>query len=369
MTAQSRPLAAQPCTQPVCIPVRTLQTTLHSYGYDALMLKTKARTVHAPVEVLDAVTGTEVDLLTVSARGGALALTDHSTAEHVAVAFLAGYNGHTRTAYGRDLRDYFQWCTAWQLDPLAATRAHVDAYARELAEVRGLAPSTVARRLVSIAGLYRYAVAEEVLTRSPVSHVRRPRVGEDTTSTGLDKHEAAALLSAAAASSPRDEALVALLVFNGLRVSEVTGATVPDVSSERGHRVLRVTRKGGKRATVPLAPRVAAALEVYLDGRTDGALFLSRTGKPLDRTAVWRVVRRLAVQAVPDKATTLHPHDLRHTFVTLALDAGVSLRHVQDAAGHADPRTTRRYDRARNNLDQHATYALAAFLPAPDGAS
>jgi integrase len=61
-------------------------------------------------------------------------------------------------------------------------------------------------------------------------------------------------------------------------------------------------------------------------------------------------------------ADRLNPHSLRHTFVTTALDAGVPLRDVQDAAGHADPRTTRRYDRARHNLDRHATYTVTTFL-------
>jgi site-specific recombinase XerD len=82
----------------------------------------------------------------------------------------------------------------------------------------------------------------------------------------------------------------------------------------------------------------------------------------MDRHAVWRLLRRLAATAVPDKAGSLHPHDLRHAFVTLALDTGASLRDVQDAAGHADPRTTRRYDRARHNLDRHPTYALAGLV-------
>ena len=82
----------------------------------------------------------------------------------------------------------------------------------------------------------------------------------------------------------------------------------------------------------------------------------------MDRVAAWRLVRKLARRAVPAKANSLHPHDLRHAFVTLSLDAGASLRDVQDAAGHADPRTTRRYDRARNNLDKHPTYALAGLV-------
>ena len=75
-----------------------------------------------------------------------------------------------------------------------------------------------------------------------------------------------------------------------------------------------------------------------------------------------RLLRRLARRAVPAKADSLHPHDLRRAFVTLSLDAGPSMRDVQYYAGHADPRTTRRYDRARHNLDRHPTYALAGLV-------
>ena len=73
-----------------------------------------------------------------------------------------------------------------------------------------------------------------------------------------------------------------------------------------------------------------------------------------------RVVRRLAKHAGIDKV--ISPHSLRHSFITAALDAGVSLRDVQEAASHADPRTTMRYDRARRSLDRHATYIVATFV-------
>ncbi len=71
-------------------------------------------------------------------------------------------------------------------------------------------------------------------------------------------------------------------------------------------------------------------------------------------------MKRIAKRA--DIAKPIGPHTLRHAFITAALDAGVPLRHVREAASHADPRTTMRYDRARASLDRHATYIVAADL-------
>jgi site-specific recombinase XerD len=284
------------------------------------------------------------------------------TIDALAAAFLLAHEGATRAAYARDLRSWFVWCAAHDLNPLAAQRAHVDAYARTLAEVEGRSPATVARNLSTLAGFYKYAVGEDVIARNPVANVRRPKVGADTVSTGLDKDELTALIRSATDDSPRSLALVLLLGLNGLRISEALGGDVTDLSSERGHRVLRIKRKGGKTATVPLAPRTAEAVETYVGNRTTGPLFVTATGARWHRSEAWRTLRRLAKRAVPEKEATIHPHDLRHAFVTLSLDAGASLRDVQDAAGHADPRTTRRYDRARHNLDRHPTYALAGLV-------
>lgn len=289
------------------------------------------------------------------------------TIQAVTAAFLLAHEGATRAAYGRDLRSWFSWCRAHEVDPMQAQRAHVDAYARTLAEVpdehgRTRSPATVARHLSTLSGFYRYAVAEDVVARNPVANVKRPKVGTHTVSTGLDKDELSALIKAAEADGPRSHALVLLLGLNGLRVSEALGTDVTDLANERGHRVLRVRRKGGKTATVPLAPRTAEAVDTYVGDRTEGPLFVTKNGVRWHRSEAWRTLRRLAKVAVPDKAVSLHPHDLRHAFVTLSLDAGASLRDVQDAAGHADPRTTRRYDRARHNLDKHPTYGLASLV-------
>ena len=280
--------------------------------------------------------------------------------DEVAVGFLLGYDkAHTRSAYQSDLRCFASWCSQIGIDPLVVQRAHLDGYARSL-EAEGLASSSVARRLSVMSGLFRYAYEEGYITRDPAAHVRRPRVGDDSPTLGLDLEEARRILDAAETAGPRDHVLVCLLLLNGLRVSEVCTAKVTDLSSERGHRVLTVARKGGRRDLVPLAPRTLAAVEEHLEERTDGFLVLANDDGPLNRFQATRAIRRLTRAA--DITKHMSPHSLRHTAVTLALDAGVPLRDVQDMAGHADPRTTRRYDRARNSLDRHATYTLASYL-------
>ncbi|HYB48777.1 MAG TPA: tyrosine-type recombinase/integrase [Streptosporangiaceae bacterium] len=118
--------------------------------------------------------------------------------------------------------------------------------------------------------------------------------------------------------------------------------------------------QGGKVVTIPLAPRTARAIDLALGERTGGPVFLAADGRRLDRHGAGRIVRKVARRAGITKAVT--PHTLRHAFITAALDAGVPPRDVQEAASHADPRTTMRYDRTRGSLDRHATYIVAAYV-------
>ena len=154
----------------------------------------------------------------------------------------------------------------------------------------------------------------------------------------LDRNELGALLVAAGLGSPCEHALISLLALNGLRVSEATGADIEHLGLDRGHRTLTITRKGGKVVTIPLAPRTARAIDLAIGERTAGPVFLAADGRRLDRHGAGRIVRKTARRAAIAKAVT--PHTLRHAFITAALDAGVPLRDVQEAASHADPRTS-----------------------------
>ena len=271
-------------------------------------------------------------------------------AERLALAgFLAGYRGLTREAYTLDLRQFSGWCRSRSLPLFSVRRADIETFAREM-EAKGCARATITRRLCTIAGFYRYAVEEELLDHSPAAHVRRPRLDYESHATALDRNELGALLVAAGLGPPAEHALISLLALNGLRVSEATGADIEHLGLERGHRTL----------TIPLAPRTAPAIDLAVGERTEGPLFTAGDGRRLDRHGAARIVRRVTCRA--GIAKHVGPHTLRHAFITAALDAGVPLRDVQEAASHADPRTTMRYDRARTSLDRHATYIVATYI-------
>jgi integrase len=155
-------------------------------------------------------------------------------------------------------------------------------------------------------------------------------VNYESHAAALDRNEVGALLVAAGLGPAAEHALVSLLALNGLRVSEATGADIEHLGLERGHRTLVITRKGGKVVTIPLAPRTARAIDLAIGERASGPLFLAADGRRLDRHGAARVVRRVTRRAGVSKQVS--PHTLRHAFITAALDAGVSLRDVQEAA-------------------------------------
>jgi integrase/recombinase XerD len=277
-------------------------------------------------------------------------------------AYLARFKGSSREHTESDLRCYLAWCAEGSLDPLAAKRPHLELYIRWMQEIRRFRPSTVARRFSVAAGFYRTCALDGIIEHSPAEHVRRPAVSAESPTLGFTHLQFEALLTAARQSPSRwDFALVAMFGLLGLRIFEATGADIADLGEEHGHRVLRVCGKGTKIVLVPLPPAVCRAIDQATGSRTRGPILLNRRGTRMDRHAATRRLHQLA-ETAGIRITRAHPHMLRHTFVTTMLDAGVDLRDVQIAARHADPRTTMRYDRARQNLDRHPNYILAAYM-------
>lgn len=280
-------------------------------------------------------------------------------AETLAGAFLAGYSGRTRQSYATDLRLWFRFWQSYSLDLFTIKRSHIELFAREM-EASGRAPATIARRLSTVCTWYKFLEAEEYIAKSPGTYVKRPKVSKDSATLGMDRSELGALLHVAERARRSEYALVCLMGLNGLRVSEACGAQIKDLGVHRGHRTLQIVGKGNKPALIPLAPRTCRAIDRAIGSRHEGNIILDTRGLPMARHSAHWVIQKLARRAKISKRIT--PHSLRHSFITAALDAGVPLRDVQIAARHADPRMTLRYDRARENLDRHATYVVAAFI-------
>jgi len=278
-------------------------------------------------------------------------------AQLAAVAFLARYGGRTLESYRADLRQFFQWCANVEVQPLAATRTHIELY-RTWMDQRGLASSTVDRRLTTVCGYYRFAHIDGRITSNPAQYVRRPRV-HPATQRGMDRGELASFLYTAERVSPMHAALAVLLGLNGLRVSEACGANIEDLGFERGHRTMQIIGKGNRPAGIPLVPRTARTLDLAIGERIDGPILLRHDGGRLDTRTAYRWVRAIGKQAGLER---IHPHMLCAAFIMAALDAGVPQRDIQIATRHADPRTTTIYDRRRQNYDRHAAYAVVAFV-------
>jgi integrase/recombinase XerD len=339
--------------------------------------------------------------------------TERYGVRRLTAVWLAGLAPHTRTAYFRDLAHYLAWCQRDGLDPCRARPADLDHYRAALELPAGAArlpsPATVHRRLSAVSSWYRYLAVNHApagpggaVVTNPVTAIRRPRVDRDASTTvGLTAEEVRALLAAADAevaartaalgrgatphrlswwvASLRDRALVRLLADLGLRIGEALGLELDALTHNRGRRTLRYLGKGGKLRERPLTPTVTAAIDGYLAARAQavampvdrlaGALFAT-TGRSggsgrLTEPAAFLLIRRLARQARLPSAGRLSPHSLRHAFATNARELGVPLEDVQDAMGHADTRTTRRYDRGRYALDRDPALRLGElYAPA-----
>src|SRR5450631_1529605 len=289
-------------------------------------------------------------------------------AGQLAGEFLTGYRGHTAAAYRRDLADFFAHCTAHHLHPLAARRVDLARYL-QTQEAAGLSPATIARRLVAVRGYYSYCADENAIATSPAARIKTRRPRSQSRIRALSTNDLARLLAAADAHSPRLSALTWLLATTGLRISEACSARLQDLHGAPDLLWLEVTCKGNLRRSVPLIAPALARVETLAGSRHSGPLFATRTGNPLDRHSAARTLRRIAADL---DLTPFSPHVLRHTFVTLARANGCALEDVQDAVGHADPATTRRYDRTVASMASHPAGPLLSALansPAPGSCS
>ena len=260
-----------------------------------------------------------------------------------------GLAASSLASYRRDLTKFAAWLDRRGRTLLAAQRADVDAFLADQFRAKAKATS-VSRRLSALRRFYALQLLQGALASDPTLRVRAPKLPRRLPKN-LSEKEVEALLGApdtATTLGLRDRAMLETLYATGLRVSELVGLTLAQISLDMG--VVRVVGKGNKERLVPLgeesirwvARYLKSARPTLIGGGKSSALFVTARRAPLTRQAFWALVKRLGAKAgIP--SASLSPHVLRHAFATHLLNHGADLRVVQLLLGHADIATTTIY--------------------------
>ncbi len=273
----------------------------------------------------------------------------------------------TRRAYQQAIQDFTTFFDITQPDQFRLiTRAHVIAW-RDHVKRRGLSANTVRHRLAALSSLFDYLCDRNAVTNNPVQGVKRPRADGTTARTpALGDAQARQLLEAPQGDTLkaiRDRAILATLLYHGLRREELCTLKVMDFKHERrGVRHLIVTGKGQKTRYIPLHPAASSLIHDYLHqaghaNDTNGALFraLPPAKKPsITPDAVWRIVKKYSSQL----GFPVAPHSLRATAATNALDHEADIAKVQEWLGHANISTTRIYDHRQTRPEDSPTFKI-----------
>lgn len=261
-------------------------------------------------------------------------------------------------AYRRDLEDIFAHFTERGIHLKTATADDYREYLRAQSR-KGQSTKTVARRLAAIRVFLRFMVVQGCDTTAISAQLERPKPERNLPKI-LNRAQVAQLIAAPDPKSPlfaRDVAILELLYASGLRASELCDLKLRDTNLQVG--CVRVLGKGTKERIVPFGRAAGEAITRYLtecrgklDKRGSDLLFLSRTGKPLERIGLWMLVERLARKSGLLK--TVGPHVLRHCFATHLIGGGADLRVVQELLGHSDISTTQIY----THVDQQRLKAV-----------
>ena len=258
-----------------------------------------------------------------------------------------GLAKNTLESYRADLSLFNIWLLKQKSDLISASQADIQQYlAVKFPQSK---PRSISRLIASMRRFYRYALRENLVKTDPTLQIESPKLPRSLPKS-LNEQEVEDLLNAPDINQPiglRDRAMLELLYASGLRVSELVGVKVNEVSTQDG--VVRVTGKGSKTRLVPMGQEAADWIDHYLktarpkilDGQMTDAMFATKHGTAMTRQAFWYLIKRYAIVAGISKH--MSPHVLRHAFATHLLNHGADLRVVQMLLGHADISTTQIY--------------------------
>jgi integrase/recombinase XerD len=268
-----------------------------------------------------------------------------------------GLSENSVSAYLTDLRDFVEFLTAQQKNAFGSvTRDDIISFLSEC-RTRGLESSSIARRLVSIKVLFRYLFQENLIPNDITDVMDSPKLWK-VLPDFLSANEVNAILKIFPTTGKdplvfRNRVILEVMYACGLRVSETASLRIGDIL--KGQSLLRVTGKGDKERIVPIGKTAEKLLIRYMaESRPQLAkdietqfVFLSRSGKRLDRERIWAIVKDAAMRAGVTK--NIHPHTFRHSFASHLLENGADLRVIQEMLGHADISTTQIYTHVDQN--------------------
>lgn len=262
------------------------------------------------------------------------------------IASEKGLSQNTIEAYSRDIQSLIHFaktCHVLSFEEITE-RTLIDFLS--LLKSKNYATATICRTLIACKVFFKFLKREGVVKEDVTFHLNTPKLWQLIPEV-LTQTELESLLNACDIQTPdgaRDLAILELLYASGIRVSEACALSLYDVDDE----FVKVMGKGRKERVVPLGKKALAAIDHYLIHFRDEThesrhekLFVTSSGKPLDRIMIWKIVKKYAQKAGINK--NISPHTLRHSFATHLLDNGADLRIIQECLGHASIGTTERY--------------------------
>jgi integrase/recombinase XerD len=281
-------------------------------------------------------------------------------------------SARTRQAYRNDVMHFMRTLNINSVDELRRVdHRAVMAWERLMREEQGSQASTVRRRLAALSSLFAHLVKFGTVEMNPVRDVERPQINRREGMTlALSQAQARAILDKPDPNTllgVRDRAILAVGLQVGFRRSEIAGLKVGDFHMNRGYDSLKVTRKGGKKGSLAIHPQAAQRIKDYLALSGHGHDFEGPLFRPVKENRKGQASRRYLAPRIIDHILRKYArhigldrgysaHSMRATFITTALDNGASLEDVQSAAGHADPSTTKLYDRRGYNPEKSASF-------------
>ncbi len=260
-----------------------------------------------------------------------------------------GLSDNTILAYGRDLMAFLEYCQSQKVGRLERIKAAIVHKYMQVLDQTNKEETSIKRALVAIRMFLRFAKMMKLVEDDFTAVLESPKIWQRLPVI-CSKKQVVEIINAPIVDEPyyfRDKAMLELLYATGVRASELAGLKVSDLNLDIGY--LRCLGKGNRERVIPLGRVAIAATADYLrelrprlaKPYSGDFLLLSRTGRPMSRIEIWRLVKKYAARAGMPKGLTVHT--LRHCFATHLLAGGADLRSIQEMLGHVDIATTQIY--------------------------